>query len=71
MEPASFMTDFERGMRNALKKVWPAVDQFTCWFHYCQPIKRHSAQIPEFMQIVRGEAGALKIYYDIMCLPLL
>lgn len=71
LKPASFMTDFERGMRNAIKTVWPEVNQYTCWFHYCQAIKRHSAQIPEFMSIVRGETSKLKIYYDVMCLPLL
>lgn len=69
--PASFMTDFERAMRNALKKVWPLVDLFTCWFHYCQAIKKHSSQIPEFMGILRGEPSTLKTYYEIMCLPLL
>lgn len=71
LQPASFMTDFERGMRNALKTVWPAVEQFTCWFHFCQAIKKHSSQIPEFMGILRSEASTLKIYYEVMCLPLL
>lgn len=71
LEPASFMTDFERGMRNALKTVWPAVEQYTCWFHFCQAVKRHSAQIPEFMSILRNEAATLRIYYEVMCLPLL
>lgn len=71
LKPATFMTDFEKGMRNAIKKIWPDANQFTCWFHYCQAIKRHSVQIPEFMTIVRGDRGTLKLYYDVMCLPLL
>lgn len=71
LKPTSFMTDFERAMRNALRTVWPAAEQFTCWFHYCQAIKRHASQIPEFLSIARSEAKTIRIYYDVMCLPLL
>lgn len=71
MKPTSVMTDFEVGMRNAVHTVWPAADQFTCWFHYCQAVKKHSSQIPEFLAIARGDVETIKIYYHIMCLPLL
>lgn len=71
LKPASFMTDFERAMRNALRTVWPEAIQSTCWFHYCQAIKRHASQIPEFLAIARSEAKTIRIYYDVMCLPLL
>lgn len=28
------MTDFESGLLNAFKSVYPDADQNSCWFHY-------------------------------------
>lgn len=33
LEPAEFMTDFEDGMRLAIKSRWPNVPIRGCWFH--------------------------------------
>lgn len=71
LKPASFMTDFECGLRNALRSVWPAAEQYICWFHYCQAIKRHASQIPQFLSLARSSGKTIRIYYEIMCLPLL
>lgn len=67
----SFMTDFERAMRNALRKQYPRVHLFTCWFHFCQAAKRHASQIPTFMAAIRQDKAAATIYHKFLCLPLL
>lgn len=71
LKPTSFMTDYERAMRNGLHAVWPDAGMFACWFHYCQAIKKHASQIPQFMTIARSDGDRIKLYYEIMCLPLL
>lgn len=65
------MTDFERAMRTALRKVYPTSDYYTCWFHYCQALRRHANAIPGFVQSIRSNAGSLEIYGKFLCLPLL
>lgn len=66
-----FMTDFEKAMRNALAECYPDADQLTCWFHLCQAVRRRATQIPKFIDFINGNAVAMLIYRQIMCLPLL
>lgn len=40
LKPAEFMTDFEDGMRKAIKKRWPKAKIRGCWFHLCRAIER-------------------------------
>lgn len=42
MKCASFMTDFERAIRGALRAVAPGVPCHGCWFHYSQALQRRS-----------------------------
>lgn len=39
-EPAMFMTDFEEGMRSAIRKCWPNVMIKGCWFHYKRAVNK-------------------------------
>lgn len=71
LNPTTFMTDYERAMRNALREVFPAAKLFTCWFHFCQAVKRHASQIPQFMACVRNNDDAAKLYHKFLCVPLL
>lgn len=71
LEARSFMTDFERAMRGALREVHPTASFYTCWFHFTQAVKRHATQIGGLMGHVRNEAALAKVYYQLMCLPLL
>ena len=51
----SFMTDYEKGMRNALKTVFPAAKMNACWFHYCQALRRNAAKkITNFLATMRN-----------------
>lgn len=65
------MTDYERAMRSALKKIYPQSSHFACWFHFCQAVKRHINQLPGVSAAIRSNSGALEIYGKFLCLPLL
>lgn len=45
MDPAMFMTDFEEGMRSAIKQRWPDVDINGCWFHYKRAVSRNISSL--------------------------
>lgn len=55
---ASFTTDFELAMRNALNRLDPSVKRFTCYFHFCQAVKRRAWQTPGLVKIIRSNAKA-------------
>lgn len=40
LEPASIITDFEAGMRNAIETVYPASILKGCWFHFKRAIRQ-------------------------------
>lgn len=65
------MTDYEKAMRNALKKCYPESKHYACWFHFCQAVKRHASQIAGFAVEIRKNATAREIYCRFLCLPLL
>lgn len=68
-----FSTDYETAMRNALADAFPEAQGVACWFHFTQAVKRYASQIPEFFKYVQAEGNeeAQKIYYKLLCLPLL
>lgn len=84
---ASYTTDYELAMRNALKELMTEIQAelekcgnveelfettFTgCWFHFCQALKRNGSKIPSFFDIVRKNSELSKVYYKLLCLPLL
>lgn len=71
LKSASFMTDFELSMRNAVQKMYPHSSHYTCWFHFCQSVKRHASKIDNFIVTIRANPEARKIYHKFMCIPLL
>lgn len=71
MECKSFMTDFEKAMRNALRKCFPKPELYTCWFHFTQAVKKHASKQSNFIALIRSNKEAQHIYYKLMCLPLL
>lgn len=72
LKARSFMTDFEKAMRGALREVHPVALFYTCWFHFTQAVKRHASEIGgSVMGHIRSNTPLAKIYYQLMCLPLL
>lgn len=64
---ASFTTDYEVAMRNALQKLDPQANKFACYFHFCQAC---NCFICYFVSL--GIFFLLRsIYYRLLCLPLL
>lgn len=71
LKPATVVTDYEVAMRNALAKIFPTAQLVSCWFHFCQAVKRHGSQLGGFLLAARASSECSKIYYQLMCLPLL
>lgn len=55
---ASFTTDYELAMRNALKKLFPNVQRFACYFHFCQAVKRRAYQTDGLVKLIRCNVNA-------------
>lgn len=67
----SFMTDFEIGMRNALRTLYPGSEFFTCWFHLTQAAERNLSKISVLVKLIQTNGDARKIYKKLLALPLL
>lgn len=67
----SFMTDYEKAMRNAIAMVYPDSELRCCWFHYCQAVKKNASKINGFIGVIRADKTKMEIYRKLMCLPLL
>lgn len=67
----SFMTDYECGMRKALAEMYPAANLNSCWFHYCQAIRRKCSKFVGFFEKVQSKNSAEKLFLKFLALPLL
>lgn len=65
---ASFTSDFERAMRNALKDLYPSTKRYTCHFHYCQALKRRAWQTETLLNAIRSDS---KCRYTNIYIPFL
>ena len=52
--PTTFTTDFEKDLRNAIKKVFPETRLKGCWFHFCQAIRRKAMQLQELSVVLKN-----------------
>lgn len=66
-----FITDYEQASRNALRTKYPLAKLTACHFHFAQAIRKKGSQIKPFIDFVRTDKAAEKIYYKLMYLPLL
>lgn len=66
-----FMTDYERAMRNGLKKLFPNAELNACWFHFTQAVKKHVKKFPALVKLIQSNPEAAKIYYKLQAIPLL
>jgi hypothetical protein len=71
LNPVSFVTDFELALRKAIRYVYPAVTLTSCWFHFCQCLRRKASGIENFLKTIYVTVEAYKLYFKFMALPLL
>lgn len=65
------MCDYERGLRNAIRKTYPGVRVVGCWFHFCHAIRKRAASIPGFFQEIWANQHKRQLYHKFISLPLL
>lgn len=72
IDPVSVMSDYESGMRNAIKCVYyPKVQLRACYFHFKQALRKNTSQIPGFFNPINNCEKKNKMYHKMMSLPLL
>lgn len=70
LQPAELMTDFEKGLRKSITKVYPNTEVRGCWFHFCQALRKKSRALG--LQTLQAQnASANIIIKEFMSLPLL
>lgn len=71
LEPECFITDFEAGMRAAIKFQYPKIILKGCWYHYCCSLSRHIKQMRNVSATINVKSDAALIKGQLMNLPLL
>lgn len=70
MRPKQIMTDYETGLRAAIRKCWPRVILRGCWFHFCKAINKRCRKL-NMTKLLKKNSNARKIKKALMSLPLL
>lgn len=68
--PVLFMTDYEDGMRLAIRKHWPNVSIRGCWFHLKRAINRKCRGYG-LKRIMDQDVNAKKVKEMLVSIPLL
>lgn len=71
LNPESFMTDYESGMRKAIRHVYPACVIRGCYFHYTQAIRKRSRKISGFFTQIVVDKDMHRLFHKFLVLPLL
>lgn len=70
LKPKSLTTDYEKGLRNALRLMYPEAQILGCWFHYCQCIRRKALSLGLFT-FFKTNGAARRLYRKFLSLPLI
>lgn len=70
LQPSEFMTDYEDGMRLAIKTCWPNIKISGCWFHYCRGIMKRCRKLG-MTKLLKENNDAKTIKRQLNALPLL
>lgn len=70
LEPGAFMTDFEAGMRKAIRTCFPRARLNGCWFHYCSAVRKKCLQLG-MHGLLNSNPDAKLVLNEIMSIPLL
>lgn len=70
LQPASFMTDWEIGLRSALKQSYPNAVIRGCWWHFRRAVHKKCVNFG-FHYLLKTNPDARMIKQQLMSLPLL
>lgn len=70
LEEAEFMTDFETGMRSAIKKCYPSATIRGCWYHYVAALRKRMRMMG-MTKLLKENENAKTLQKMLMNLPLL
>lgn len=70
MKPVLVMTDYEDGMRLAIRKYWPNVEIRGCWFHLKRAINRKCRNLG-LKRTIEQNVNARKVKEMLANIPLL
>lgn len=69
---AAFITDYEKGLRKAIKTEFPDSKLYGCWFHFCQAVRRRiTTKHKQVARFIRQNKEASLEYHKLLTLPLL
>ncbi|XP_033252415.1 uncharacterized protein LOC117191740 [Drosophila miranda] len=71
LKGASFISDYEKAMRNALKGLHPNMNFYACWFHFTQACKKNAKQSSGFENTLKCNKKAYMLFMKFLHLPLL
>lgn len=71
MEGATIISDYEKGMRNALKNIFPMLLLFSCWFHFTQAVVKKGKSISKFFSTIMHDPALKQLFHKFLALPLL
>lgn len=71
LKPKTFHSDYESGLRKAIRNVYSGVKIIGCWFHYCQAVRRKCRQTKGFFRSLLCHKNGYAIYKMLLALPLL
>lgn len=71
LEAASFTTDYEVAMRNAIKRIYEDAILVSCWFHYSQALRRKCSKINTFFFHAARNETLNRIFHKFLAIPLL
>lgn len=70
MQPDEIITDFEDGLRAAIKEQWPDVILRGCWYHFCVCICKQFIKLG-LGPLLKTNSNARRLKNMVLCLPLL
>lgn len=73
LEPKEIITDFELGLRKAIKSVWINANLRGCWFHFCSAIRKKAIILGmhSILYSKNANADAVLLKNMLMNIPLL
>lgn len=71
LEPTLTMTDYEDGLRTAIKNHWPNCEIRGCEFHFKQAVQRKCKVLPKIRRLLKKSFYSRKIKNMLMSIALL